>query len=139
MSSGLCAAVEEFIKENGPVTVREIYGNVPFTESSIRVALSYLCRDAKRIHVHSWEEYEYGHLLRALAKYAHGRGRNAPKPPRRTRQEHKRRHHAKKKVRVNSVFQLGISADERRVTARKRLDMQKPARTQPSSGAGSLG
>lgn len=80
--SGLFAAVEKFVEENGPITGREIYGNIPYSDGSIRVALSYLRRTKKSIHISGWIWEEYGHLIRALAQYSPGPAKMSRSPPR---------------------------------------------------------
>jgi hypothetical protein len=123
--SGLFEAVAEFINDNYPVTVREIYGNIPFAEASIRVAVSEMRRKgAKRFYISGWVWEDYGHMLRCLPQYAPGNHGDVPKPPKRTMQQHRRRHMAKKRVRVNSVFSLGVKIDDRRTTTRKREDLK---------------
>jgi hypothetical protein len=137
--SGLFAAVEKFVEENGPITGREIYGNIPYSDGSIRVALSYLRRTKKSIHISGWIWEEYGHLIRALAQYSPGAGKDVKKPAPRTKAQHRRRHKDKKRVRVSSIFELGTPRDERRLTSRRRPDLAREAKPALGSDQSSLG
>lgn len=139
MKPGLYAAVEKFIEENVSVTTRDLYEALDYSEGSIRAALSDLKKNHRKIYVSGWVWEERGHLLRLLAEYSPGTGVTPKKPPKLTPKDHRRRHRKKKLGRVNSVFQLARCVEDRRVTTRKRAAPQMPARTQPSSGAGSLG
>lgn len=123
--SGLMRDVEQFIVDNYPVTVRDIYGKLPYADNSIRVAVSTLHSNKnKRVYVSGWVWQEYGHLIRALAEYSPGNRFDAKKPPRRTMADHRKRHRAKKRCRVNSVFMLGVPVDDRRVSRRERKDIK---------------
>jgi hypothetical protein len=124
--SGLYLAVEKFIEENQPVTVRDIYGHIPYTDASIRVAVSTLKTEKKKLYIDAWVWEEYGHMTRALAQYAFGDAPDAKKPPKRSLKQHQDRHRAKKAVRVNSVFALATPVDDRRLTNRKRPDRTRP-------------
>ncbi len=128
--SGLYAAVEQFVKDNYPITGREIYGHIPFSDASIRVALSSMRKKGQRkIYISGWVWEDYGHMLRCLPQYSPGNLQDAKKPPKRTTLEHRQRHRNKKRHRVNSVFSLATNVDDRRLTLRKRPDSRREART----------
>lgn len=122
---GLFYDVLEFIKANGPCTVRDIYAGVDYPENSVRVAVSALKKEYKCIYIKKWVRENDTFCNRALASYAVGDAPDAKKPRPLPRSAYAQRHRERKRLLVNSVFALGKCVDDIRVTTRKRPDVAK--------------
>lgn len=138
--NGLFESVRRYIEENGPVMSRDIYGKVPFTDSSIRTAIHALHKIHGLVHIARWSRIRNatGADYKSMALYMIGSGEDAPKPERLSMKVSRRRHRAKKRTQyiVNSVFSLGANLDDRRTTLRKRPDMAGKRQKQPVAHPG---
>lgn len=111
-------AILAALSEEGPMTRAAICRHLNMPKKEVSPVISRLNRALltvpKRIYVVRYTAYDEGsniHYPRAV--YAIGGRRDAPKPPRQSLAETKRRSRARVKVRVTSVFDLGVSPKKR--------------------------
>ena len=109
--------LEEFIAKNGPVSVRTLYKNFAWTQSTVRMALSNMHVHKHRIYIKEWRREVEGMKPRMLPLFAVGQLPDAPRPPKPKKyakvSEHKLPKPKPPKIpRVRSVFDLGVAASE---------------------------
>lgn len=117
-SASIRSRVLSLIKENGPMSAREIAQELKLdTPNRVPAAL----HGSKDYHIYSYRRDDDGGRLYPRALYAYGPGRNAPKPKPLTRVDYNKRSKAKMKHTVTSVWDLGIPSRERRKHAVSRV------------------
>ena len=117
-SASIRSRILSLLKENGPLTAREIATELklPYI-NQVASALG----DCPDFHISSYRRDEDGGRLYPRALYAYGPGRNAPKPKPLTKVEYNKRNKAKMKRTVTSVWDLGIPSRDRRKHAVSRV------------------
>lgn len=104
------------LREHGPMTARDLAHEIGTAVSNIRAKLS-THRD--RWHVCGYQREEVDGRLYPRAMYRAGHGADAPKPPPLTGTMYSRRHRARKRGTVNSIFALGTPVNDMRIGAAK--------------------
>lgn len=117
-SASIRSRILSLLKDNGPLTAREIATELklPYI-NQVAAALG----DCPNFHIYSYRRDEDGGRLYPRALYAYGPGKNAPKPKPLTRVEYNKRSKLKMKHTVTSVWELGIPSRERRKHAVSRV------------------
>jgi hypothetical protein len=108
-SSGNPAIVLKALKELGPMTNRELVEETGIASENMGVILYKLRKKPKRmIRIAGWLDLPHNGInTRPLAQYAIGNNADVPKPPPLGHAQVSRRIRAQKRVRVNSVFNIG--------------------------------
>jgi len=102
------------LREHGPMTARDLARDIGTDVSNIRATLS---RHRSAWHVSGYQRDVVDGRLYPRAMYRAGPGRNATKPGPLSETEYNRRHRARKRLVVNSVFALGTPVNVMRVGA----------------------
>ena len=110
-SSGNPAIVLKALTELGPMTNRELVEETGISSQTMGVVLFVLREKPKRmIRITGWIDLPYnGVNTRPLAQYGIGTNADAPKPPPLGHTAVSRRIRAQKRIRVNSVFNIGAN------------------------------
>jgi len=117
-SASIRSRILSLLKENGPLTAREIAAELKLSYiNQVTAALG----DCPDFHIYSYRRDEDGGRLYPRALYAYGPGKNAPKPKPLTKVEYNKRNKAKMKRTVTSVWDLGIPSRDRRKHAVSRV------------------
>jgi hypothetical protein len=108
-SSGNPARVLKALKELGAMTNRELVEETGIPSHTMGVVLFVLRQRPKQmIRISGWVDLPYnGVNTRPLAQYSVGAGPDAPKPPPLGHMMVSRRIRAQKRMRVNSIFNIG--------------------------------
>ena len=108
-SSGNPAIVFKALKDLGPMTNRELVEETGISDNKMSTILYKLRQKPKNmIRISGWVDMPYnGVNTRPLAQYAVGSKSDAPKPAPLGSAKVNRRIRAQKRIRVNSVFNLG--------------------------------
>lgn len=117
-SASIRSRILALIKDNGPMTAREIAQELKLDNPNRVSAALY---GSKNYHIYSYRRDEDGGRLYPRALYAYGPGRNAPKPKPLTKVDYNKRSKSKMKHTVTSVWDLGIPSRERRKHAVSRV------------------
>ena len=117
-SASIRSRILSLLKDNGPLTAREIATELKLTHiNQVASALG----DCPDFHIDSYRRDEDGGRLYPRALYAYGPGRNASKPKPLTKVDYNKRSKLKMKRTVTSVWDLGIPSRERRKHAVSRV------------------
>lgn len=117
-NASIRSRILNLLKENGPLTAREIATELklPYV-NQVAAALG----DCPNFHIYSYRRDEDGGRLYPRALYAYGPGKNAPKPKPLTRVEYNKRSKLKIKRTVTSVWDLGVPSRNRKKHAVSRV------------------
>lgn len=105
--------IYDYIKDNGPISAKEIYTELALDRKWVHATIHALRVSTKlgdmRVIIKDWisDEEKGRRWLRRRFVIAHKRNKDAPKPPALNYTERSRRYRNKKRVKVNSVFALG--------------------------------
>lgn len=111
----------DYIKENGPVSVKEIYTDLDFDPKFLRATMVALRSSAKlgdrRLVIKDWKEYDELKRVTVRPRYMllPKHFKDAPRPPPLGNLVRCQRYRNKRRVRVNSIFMLGTPEYARRL------------------------
>jgi hypothetical protein len=117
-------SIEDFISLNHPVSVRTLYQHFDCSHAVVRMAVSSLHRQRKRIYIKKWCRETQGAKPRMLPLFAPGNEPDAPRPakPKNYRKQAEVEPEAPEPYfpRVRSIFDLGarLNGHEGRRSAR---------------------
>lgn len=123
------------VKELGPMTAEEFALEKEIPLNHARAYVSYAKRHAFVYVLKYKRESEVGNVAYPRAVYAFGNKPDAQKPEKWSVAVTNRRHRAKKRMRANSIFAMGVPLDDLRMTTQKRPDVSERFKKKRDGGA----
>lgn len=109
----------DLLKEHDMLTAWEMAVEIGTSASNVHASLHRreMGTHGQRWHIHAWRKDSDSGTLCLRRVYKLGPGRRAKRPPQPTHEYHWKKYKANQKMKVNSVFSLGIAPEKRRARA----------------------